>query len=222
MSSTTISVSSGRKSKTVSVPGSSSGASASAPGGTWPRKSESISSSAARAGTPCASARSRSAAERSITNARSGSRSRGGGATTLPSGVWLRWLAASNSRIDSTSSPSSSMRTGSSRCGGKTSSDAAAHRQLAALLDERRALVAGRDERLHQARRGRRSGRPRGAPSGRARARASARAARARSTARRRWAQYQPRPIFARLRLAAHGLRPLAASDKARPCAARR
>ena len=58
---------------------------------------------------------------RSITSERSSRISRGGGATTAGSTCCERWLAASNSRIDSTSSPSSSMRTGRARCGGNRS-----------------------------------------------------------------------------------------------------
>ena len=120
-SSITTSASAGRYSKTVSTPGWIHGASASEPGGSEPRSSASSVSSVARASAPCSSARLRISALRSITRSRSSWISRGGGSVTEPSRCCERWLAASKSRIDSTSSPVSSMRTGCVRCGGKTS-----------------------------------------------------------------------------------------------------
>ena len=112
---------SGRKSRKVSSPGWSRGASASEPGGSAPRSRASSSASSVRDGTPCASPRARIAAERSTTSSRVARISRGGGATKSASSACERWLAGSKSRTDSTSSPSSSIRTGCARCGGNTS-----------------------------------------------------------------------------------------------------
>ena len=189
------------------------------PGGTWPRSSASSSSSTRAAATPSRSAqRADRAAALDHQRQRSNSSSRGGAATTrAPSGPWERWLAGSNSRIDSTSSPSSSTRTGRARWGGKTSRMPPRTASSPRSSTSGMRAVARRERGSRPARRGPRSARPRGA-----RERARTTSARGHAQRERRPGRHHDRRRLWRARSAGarRRARRWPASGRARPCAA--